>query len=210
VNDRDELRVAIAAWSEPACAEIEALLASTQDLRFVGAAPLPELADLLDRTSPDVLIIDLGSDPEAPIAIAAGVVLPATVVLGWGAASDRPPIEAGVRAVLLDRLPGGRLLAAVRAVAMGLLVFDEGAMVPGFPGGDDRRREPERVETLTAREGEVLQLLAEGLSNKEIARSLEISEHTVKFHLSAVFGKLGAASRTEAVATGIRRGLVMI
>jgi DNA-binding CsgD family transcriptional regulator len=66
------------------------------------------------------------------------------------------------------------------------------------------------AEHLTGRESEVLQLLARGLANKQIAAALEISEHTVKFHISAIFAKLGAASRTEAVRIGVRRGLVAL
>ena len=72
-------------------------------------------------------------------------------------------------------------------------------------------REVERpVESLTAREREVLVLVADGLHNREIAARLGVSEHTVKFHLGAVFGKLGASTRTEAVHKGIRLGLVDI
>jgi ATP/maltotriose-dependent transcriptional regulator MalT len=63
---------------------------------------------------------------------------------------------------------------------------------------------------LTPREREVLTLAADGLSNREIAAELEISEHTVKFHLASVFGKLGASSRTEAVRRGFELGLVEI
>jgi len=66
------------------------------------------------------------------------------------------------------------------------------------------------VEALTPRELQVLQLLAAGLGNKEVASRLEISEHTAKFHVAAIMGKLGAASRTEAVTLGIRHGLIMI
>jgi DNA-binding NarL/FixJ family response regulator len=65
-------------------------------------------------------------------------------------------------------------------------------------------------EALTAREREVLALLADGLSNRAIAAALSISEHTVKFHVSAVYGKLGAANRAEAVALGLQRGLVTL
>ena len=64
-------------------------------------------------------------------------------------------------------------------------------------------------EALTPRESEVLQMLASGLGNKEIAAKLAISEHTVKFHVASILGKLGASSRTEAVSLGIRRGLVL-
>jgi DNA-binding NarL/FixJ family response regulator len=66
------------------------------------------------------------------------------------------------------------------------------------------------LDPLTARERQVLQLAAEGLANKEIALSLQISEHTVKFHLSSLYSKLGVASRTEAVRAGTRRGLVIL
>jgi DNA-binding NarL/FixJ family response regulator len=65
-------------------------------------------------------------------------------------------------------------------------------------------------EALSAREMEVLAMLAEGLGNKDIARLLVISENTVKFHLSSIFGKLGANNRTEAVMLGMRYGLVMV
>jgi DNA-binding NarL/FixJ family response regulator len=65
-------------------------------------------------------------------------------------------------------------------------------------------------EQLTAREQEVLRLLSDGLGNKEIAARLAISEHTAKFHISSILGKLGAATRTEAVTQGIRRGLIAI
>ncbi|MDQ7857760.1 MAG: LuxR C-terminal-related transcriptional regulator, partial [Armatimonadota bacterium] len=73
------------------------------------------------------------------------------------------------------------------------------------------RREPDPlVEDLTQREHQVLQLLAEGLANREIARRLSISEHTVNFHVDAILGKLGAHSRTEAVARAARLGLLIL
>lgn len=66
------------------------------------------------------------------------------------------------------------------------------------------------TEELTPREREVLALVSDGLSNREIARALAISDHTVKFHLASVFGKLGASTRTEAVHRGIRLGVIHI
>jgi len=73
------------------------------------------------------------------------------------------------------------------------------------------RRDPDRLpEPLTRRELEVLELLADGLPNKAIAVRLGISDQTVKFHVAAVAGKLGAANRTEAVRIAIRRGIVTI
>jgi DNA-binding NarL/FixJ family response regulator len=68
----------------------------------------------------------------------------------------------------------------------------------------------EAVERLTAREHDVLQHVAQGLHNRDIASALGISDHTVKFHLASIFGKLGASTRTEAVRVGLRRGLVQI
>jgi ATP/maltotriose-dependent transcriptional regulator MalT len=73
-----------------------------------------------------------------------------------------------------------------------------------------QRDEDPPVETLTAREHDVLALLADGLSNRDIAGHLSISEHTVKFHLASIFGKLGASTRTEAVQRGVRLGVIEI
>jgi DNA-binding CsgD family transcriptional regulator len=85
-----------------------------------------------------------------------------------------------------------------------------------LPPDRPRRRDdvavaaPETLETLTAREIQVLELLAEGLSNKAIAARLGISDQTVKFHVAAVSGKLGAANRTDAVRRAVRRGLIAL
>lgn len=70
--------------------------------------------------------------------------------------------------------------------------------------------EPDLYEALTPRELEVLEALGEGLSNKSIAARLGITEHTVKFHVSAIFGKLGAENRTDAVRRGVRLGLIAL
>jgi ATP/maltotriose-dependent transcriptional regulator MalT len=69
---------------------------------------------------------------------------------------------------------------------------------------------PELVEQLTAREHDVLALVSDGLGNRDIARALAISEHTVKFHLASIFGKLGVSTRTEAVQRGLRLGVIEI
>jgi two-component system nitrate/nitrite response regulator NarL len=96
----------------------------------------------------------------------------------------------------------------LRAAAGGLIVLD-----PALAGAvlSARETSPDRlVEELTPRELEVLQLLAEGLPNKAIGLRLEISEHTVKFHVNAILGKLGAQSRTEAVVRASRLGLIIL
>ncbi len=123
--------------------------------------------------------------------------------LAWGVISPEP------RAVELQ--------AAVRAVTTGLTVLSPalaGLALPPLPvapaGVGSDPRDPEAVESLTARERDVLQLLAEGMANRAIANALGISEHTVKFHLASIFGKLGASTRTDAVRRGLRRGLIQI
>ena len=101
---------------------------------------------------------------------------------------------------------------AVRALAMGLTVIDPLFMPhvlapPSVPRYADA---PPGSEHLTAREREVLALVAAGLANKMIAARLGISEHTVKFHVAAILSKLGAASRTEAGFVAARRGLIAL
>jgi DNA-binding CsgD family transcriptional regulator len=134
-----------------------------------------------------------------------------------------------VRAVLPRNVTRAELTAAIEAVAAGLFVFHpaDADLLPGLRPREteaeaDARPSPspgfsivpphndQLVEPLTRREIEVLQLLAAGLGNKEIASRLHISEHTAKFHVASIMSKLGAATRTEAVTLGIRRGLVMI
>jgi DNA-binding NarL/FixJ family response regulator len=117
---------------------------------------------------------------------------PATGGYGW-LPRDAPPrvLQAAVRAAVagLFVAPAGAAPALARTAAPG----DEGV-----------------AETLTARERQVLELLADGLTNKRIARRLGISDQTVKFHVSAILAKLGASGRTDAVRRGLRRGLLTL
>ncbi|HET9553953.1 MAG TPA: LuxR C-terminal-related transcriptional regulator, partial [Anaeromyxobacteraceae bacterium] len=107
---------------------------------------------------------------------------------------------------LVDRgARGPALAAALRAAAEGLLVLE-----PSLAGGWLRAPAPAAGEPLTPREREVLSLLAEGLGNKAIAARLGVSDHTAKFHVNAILGKLGAATRAEAIVVAARRGLVLL
>ena len=81
--------------------------------------------------------------------------------------------------------------------------------VISLPSARERSDEP-LVESLTTREHDVLALVADGLSNREVAHELSISEHTVKFHLASIFGKLGVSTRTEAAQRGVRLGVIEI
>ena len=109
-------------------------------------------------------------------------------------------------------VPAQQLQAAVMAATQGLITLPREQALQFY----DRRPVAETLaieepdETLTAREREVLDLVGQGLSNKLIARQLQISEHTVKFHVSSISNKLGAASRTDAVRRGLRQGLITL
>jgi DNA-binding NarL/FixJ family response regulator len=119
-------------------------------------------------------------------------------------------LRQGVKAVLPSNVTGPQIAAAIEAAVAGLVVFHP-SEIESLVQAQREDESPELLpEALTPREIEVLQLLAEGLGNKEIASRLGISEHTVKFHVASIMGKLGAGSRTEAVTLGIRRGLVLI
>jgi DNA-binding NarL/FixJ family response regulator len=112
----------------------------------------------------------------------------------------------GVRAVVPNHAEPAQIVAAVGAAAAGLVAvtLDAAPMVTS-PEVFEFDAEP-----LTPRESEVLEMLAEGLSNKEIAARLSISEHTAKFHVNSILGKLDAGTRTEAVTKGIRTGILKI
>ena len=120
-------------------------------------------------------------------------------------------LAAGARGAVLRSADGASLWAALVAVRHGLTVLDAAfapAAAPAAPAPEPPRLRP--GEELTAREREVLALLSRGLSNKQIAGGLAISEHTAKFHVNAILGKLGAASRTEAVVLAVRLGLIAL
>ena len=152
--------------------------------------------------------------------------VPALVIIGaepgeWLTEALRAGV---VRATLPRAASSGEIIAAVRAASTGLIVLDPETFaavlstptstvddLPNAQPYDERFPSVEPVvDALTPREREVLEMLAEGLSNKEIAGRLKISEHTVKFHVASIFAKLDASTRTEAVMHGIRQGLIMM
>jgi len=129
----------------------------------------------------------------------------AVVVLGDGDGLGPLP-----RAILPADADPGLVVAAVRLVAHGLFVLPEAMVDPG-PAGESDEEDPTAAPIqLTPREREVLELLAAGASNKVIARRLEVSVHTAKFHVASLFRKLGASGRLEAVGIGLRAGLLMM
>lgn len=209
------IRVLIKASSEIARAGLESLLRG----HFELATGSQSSASTGEEDSPaNVLLVEAATlaDPAAREAYDWASAGGSAILLAQN--PSVPPggiaeaLRAGVKAVLPSNLTGPELVAAVEAAAAGLLVLDARDVENVLPASranlSGAARAP--VEALTPREVEVLRLLAAGLGNKEIAARLEISEHTVKFHVASIMAKLGAASRTEAVTLGIRHGLILI
>lgn len=166
--------------------ELELQIEETEVLVLASVSVLTELGD----DSPAILL--LTDDPNE------AQVLVSSSVSAWGVLSPNAGEE--------------ELTAAVRALAEGLWV----GTPPLVRGLMRKPRQVELVngeevfEALTAREMQVLQMLAQGLANKQIALALDISEHTVKFHVSSIYTKLNASSRTEAVRIGLSSGLISL
>jgi len=182
-----------------------------------SAASLESAESLLQDAEADAVLIDTtGEQPEQFVETVVESGLPSELAVVLLAdplprASLAAALGAGVRAVLPRSVSQDQLLAALQAVASGLIVVDSADVEAAFPAFSPGFRPlGELAEPLTRRESEVLQMLAAGLGNKEIAVQLAISGHTVKFHVASILGKLGAETRTEAVSLGIRRGLVLL
>ncbi len=118
-------------------------------------------------------------------------------------------VQWGVRAMLPRHAPAAQIIAALHAAAAGLIVIPVKSSSLLIPVLIPAEAEGE-LETLTPRELEVFEMVAEGLSNKQIAAKLQISEHTAKFHVNSILSKLRAGTRTEAVMRGIRRGILKV
>lgn len=113
-------------------------------------------------------------------------------------------LAAGVKGILPQTSMESEIIAAVEAVVSGLIVLH-----PQVINNRQLLKET-NLQILTPREIEILQMLTNGMSNKLVAQNLHISEHTVKFHISSIFQKLDVSTRTEAVAVGVRLGLIML
>lgn len=197
------IRVLIAAPSAILRAGLESIVRSN---------PAFGLAAEAGHEQPDVMLIDLeyaGEEPPPEVPAGAAVVL----------LTDRPPgawtldaFRSGARAVLPRDASASEIVAAIAAAAAGLAVLTPADLQALLPAAlrAERARSSGSDEALTPREREVFTMLAEGAGNKTIAWRLKISEHTVKFHVASIMSKLNATSRTEAVALGIRKGLILL
>ena len=178
-----------------------------------------ELADRVRQMlmeDPGIRIVS-GNGLRADMRITDGAVeigsdVPLLVIAAGADALDT--LRAGASAVLSEDADAGTLSSAIRGVAHGLTVFTEDVRDQLFRlsdlGGPGNTEDEFPAAELTERELQVLALLAEGASNKSIARALGITPHTAKFHVASIVAKLGATGRTEAVARAMRIGLLMI
>jgi len=196
------LRILVVSDDPLARAGIIARLAGRPELTVVGESGGADAASIAAALAPEAALWDAGPGgadlrpPDGGVPIVA-------LVTDEGAAAEA--LRAGARAVLSRGASADAMAAALAAAARGLAVLD-----PAVAGGFVRPPEDAPAEGLTAREAEVLGLLAEGLSNKGIAARLGISEHTAKFHVNAILSKLGAESRAAAIVKAARLGLVAL
>jgi DNA-binding NarL/FixJ family response regulator len=206
--------IAIYASDDDLRRQLDATLRAHPGSRIVGGAVNSAgLIKLLDRYAADVVVAEALPDNDLSewrrrFANTAFVVIADAEAEGLGA------LAAGAHAVLSRSASEAEIAAAIAAAQNGLAALPQRLLAHLLAGGAVKGPEPPREtgdsSPLTPRELEVLAAMADGASNKAIARRLGISYHTVKFHVAAILTKLDADSRTEAVARAAHLGLVML
>lgn len=213
------IRVLLSAYSASRRAHLEDVITGNRALTLVGSTySLDALVRPRQQFAPDVVLADMeradsislarsrdADDDESPLPIVALIDDPQDQ---WIVRA----LQVAVKAILRRDAPADDIVSAIVSAFSGLTVLEPEIVesllrrVRPFTNRDEHAI----AEPLTTREAEVLRMLGEGLSNKTIAARLGISEHTVKFHISALLSKMRAATRTEAVTQGIRNGLIVI
>lgn len=207
-NGGGAIRVIVASTSAVRRAGFEAIIRSHPDFQLAGSTgSTVRVSGYLLSGEADILLLDSDSLPDLPEAGATSIVLLTEIS---DARTISRLLKAGVRAILPRESDPDEITSAIYAACSGQVLLSSQAAESLAAIYGDQALEDELTEEITARETEVLRMLAEGLANKEIAARLGISEHTVKFHISSILDKLGASTRTEAVTVGIRRGLILI
>ncbi len=200
-------------------AGLESIISTSETLLVVGSSDNGDsLLKQVEELQPNVVLLEWLRADDEPVwenllAIVSEPNSPAIVVLSdnshWRWVGDA--LSKGVQALLPRSATADEIVAAIAAAASGLVVLHPDLVEELMPRNESPSRAlPIPTQALTPREIEVLGMLALGLGNKTIAKRLGISEHTVKFHLSSIFTKLNASSRTEAVTLGARLGLIML
>ncbi len=193
------MRVVVAADSAVARAGLKALVEEAGTGTLAGCVGTAGLVESCRELHPDVILLQLRADEDATTMLRA---LEGYSVIVLTSNSAVELIRAGAGGILPLDASAEQIGIAIQAAAAGLGVFLQESI--------ETWKSPATPSVLTARETEVLNMIAEGLANKEIAWRLGISDHTVKFHVSALLGKLGVSSRAEAVSAGIRQGVLMV
>src|SRR5882757_8385072 len=213
------IRVVVSANSAVSRSGLESIVRNSGLLELSGSfAGWSQFAPRLHEFQPEVVIAELSRDEfdsfeGSQAQGSTDSFIPIVVLIDRAeAAWIARVLRRGVKAILPRSASSAEIVWAIQAANAGLFLFDANTaeqLTNRFRSAP--MPEPSQlVEELTVRELEILRKLAEGLGNKQIASSLAISEHTVKFHISSILDKLGASSRTEAVTIGIRMGLVLL
>ena len=195
---------------------LEAVVRGASGLALAGSVTsLAALSAQFRELQPDVVVVDLDTPHPQFLNDVRALPPPAAVVVllhepdaAWSALA----LRAGVRAILEREAEPEEMVTAIQAAHLGVVTLDADLVLDlaGRVRADSVDVPAQAVGELTAREIEVLRMLAEGLGNKEIASHLGVTDHTIKFHISSILGKLGAATRTEAVTMGVRMGLITL
>ncbi len=209
------IRVIVVAASPVIRMGLAAMLDDNPKLTLVKSVPdIDSGREEIVQLQPDVILLDY-DDNNYEYTLDFSQFVSATIIL-TDELEDinlRAVLATGIKGILPQTSSSSEIIAAIEAVASGLV-----ALHPEVIGNLQLQKEANlseqvdinRIQTLTPREIEILQMLISGLSNKVVAQQLHISEHTVKFHISSIFQKLDVSTRTEAVAVGVRLGLIML
>jgi DNA-binding NarL/FixJ family response regulator len=205
------VRVLVAADSPVVRAGLEAVLSQSPSIDLAGSTDPSALAERVRELEPDVVLLGQRGIPEESLE-ALFTSGPLFVLLSEREDGARilGELHSGLRAALPHDAAAHEIVAAIQAVMEGLVVLHPD-LVLSLQIAEPSPTPPAELDvSLTPREIEVMRMLAEGLANKNIAWKLGISEHTVKFHIASIFSKLNVSSRAEAVAIGMRRGLILL
>lgn len=203
---------------------LRALLSEASDFRVTTLAPSDDVPDDLLAEEPDVLLLDVQVLEREGWGLLNELRrdLPdlTTLIIGDNANDLRVAraLELGARGYLLRDAAAEEMANAIRAARSGTIALHPllvTQLLETLRANEESRQEDEPelqdlIEPLSDRELEVLRLITRGMANKQIAGELFITEHTVKFHIRSILGKLGAANRTEAVTLALQRGLVSL
>lgn len=207
------IRVIVFATSPVVRAGLSAVITTNQKMTVVGSeSKLDLLPKSVEQLQPDVLLLD---NPQQSAWETLQLIQQqqdslANIILVENLESINLEmvLHSGVRGILPSTSTESEIIAAIEATSFGLVVLHPDILELLSLPKKEKLDNP--VQTLTPREIEILVMVASGLGNKTIAKHLQISEHTVKFHISSIFQKLSVSTRTEAVTVGVRLGLILL